>query len=32
MSAQFGGRRPLHCTALGKAYLAALPGQELEAV
>ncbi|HEV3012348.1 MAG TPA: IclR family transcriptional regulator C-terminal domain-containing protein [Actinomycetota bacterium] len=24
-------RRPLHCTALGKAYLAALPGQELEA-
>jgi DNA-binding IclR family transcriptional regulator len=31
MSAQLGTRRPLHCTALGKAYLAALPGQELEA-
>ena len=31
MSAQLGARRPLHCTALGKAYLAALPGQELEA-
>jgi DNA-binding IclR family transcriptional regulator len=31
MTAQLGTRRPLHCTALGKAYLAALPGQELEA-
>ena len=31
MSAQLGSRRPLHCTALGKAYLAALPRQELEA-
>jgi DNA-binding IclR family transcriptional regulator len=31
MSAQLGARRPLHCTALGKAYLAALPSRELEA-
>ena len=31
MTAQLGSRRPLHCTALGKAYLAALPDQELEA-
>jgi IclR family acetate operon transcriptional repressor len=31
MSAQLGNRRPLHCTALGKAYLAALPPDELEA-
>jgi IclR family transcriptional regulator, acetate operon repressor len=31
MSAQLGTRRPLHCTALGKAYLAALPRRELEA-
>ena len=31
MTAQLGSRRPLHCTALGKAYLAALPVQELEA-
>jgi IclR family acetate operon transcriptional repressor len=31
MSAQLGARRPLHCTALGKAYLAALPPRELEA-
>ena len=31
MSAQLGSRRPLHCTALGKAYLAALPPGELEA-
>jgi IclR family acetate operon transcriptional repressor len=30
MSAQLGSRRPLHCTALGKAYLAALPPRELE--
>ena len=30
MSAQLGSRRPLHCTALGKAYLAALPPEELE--
>jgi IclR family transcriptional regulator, acetate operon repressor len=30
MSAQLGSRRPLHCTALGKAYLAALPPQELD--
>jgi IclR family transcriptional regulator, acetate operon repressor len=30
MSAQLGSRRPLHCTALGKAYLAALPPPELE--
>ena len=29
MSAQLGSRRPLHCTALGKAYLAALPPEEL---
>jgi IclR family acetate operon transcriptional repressor len=29
MSAQLGSRRPLHCTALGKAYLAALPPPEL---
>ena len=31
MSARLGSRRPLHCTALGKAYLAALPVRELEA-
>jgi IclR family transcriptional regulator, acetate operon repressor len=31
MTAQLGTRRPLHCTALGKAYLAALPRRELEA-
>jgi DNA-binding IclR family transcriptional regulator len=31
MTAQLGARRPLHCTALGKAYLAALPLQELDA-
>jgi IclR family transcriptional regulator, acetate operon repressor len=31
MTAQLGTRRPLHCTALGKAYLAALPSRELEA-
>jgi IclR family acetate operon transcriptional repressor len=31
MTAQLGTRRPLHCTALGKAYLAALPHRELEA-
>jgi DNA-binding IclR family transcriptional regulator len=31
MSAQLGSRRPLHCTALGKAYLAALAPEELEA-
>jgi DNA-binding IclR family transcriptional regulator len=31
MSAQLGSRRPLHCTALGKAYLAALPPGELAA-
>jgi DNA-binding IclR family transcriptional regulator len=31
MTAQLGGRRPLHCTALGKAWLAALPPGELEA-
>jgi IclR family transcriptional regulator, acetate operon repressor len=31
MTAQLGTRRPLHCTALGKAWLAALPAQELEA-
>jgi IclR family transcriptional regulator, acetate operon repressor len=31
MTAQLGTRRPLHCTALGKAYLAALPARELEA-
>jgi len=31
MSAQLGSRRPLHCTALGKAYLAALPADELAA-
>jgi len=31
MSAQLGSRRPLHCTALGKAYLAALPPRELDA-
>ena len=31
MSAQLGSRRPLHCTALGKAYLAALPPEELAA-
>jgi DNA-binding IclR family transcriptional regulator len=31
MTAQLGTRRPLHCTALGKAYLAALPSPELEA-
>ena len=30
MSAQLGSRRPLHCTALGKAYLAALSAAELE--
>jgi IclR family acetate operon transcriptional repressor len=30
MTAQLGARRPLHCTALGKAYLAALPPQELD--
>jgi DNA-binding IclR family transcriptional regulator len=30
MSARLGSRRPLHCTALGKAYLAALPARELE--
>jgi IclR family transcriptional regulator, acetate operon repressor len=32
MSAQLGSRRPLHCTALGKAWLAALPAPELEAL
>jgi IclR family transcriptional regulator, acetate operon repressor len=31
MSAQLGSRRPLHCTALGKAYLAAMPPDELRA-
>jgi DNA-binding IclR family transcriptional regulator len=31
MSARLGSRRPLHCTALGKAYLAALAPEELEA-
>jgi DNA-binding IclR family transcriptional regulator len=31
MSAQLGTRRPLYCTALGKAYLATLPPRELEA-
>jgi DNA-binding IclR family transcriptional regulator len=31
MSAQLGSRRPLHCTALGKAYLAALTPRELDA-
>jgi DNA-binding IclR family transcriptional regulator len=31
MSAQLGSRRPLHCTALGKAYLATLSPPELEA-
>jgi IclR family transcriptional regulator, acetate operon repressor len=31
MSAQLGSRRPLHCTALGKAFLAALPPGELPA-
>ena len=30
MSAQLGTRRPLHCTALGKAFLAALPPRELD--
>jgi DNA-binding IclR family transcriptional regulator len=29
MSAQLGSRRPLHCTALGKAYLATLAPREL---
>jgi IclR family acetate operon transcriptional repressor len=29
MTAQLGARRPLHCTALGKAWLAAVPAAEL---
>jgi IclR family transcriptional regulator, acetate operon repressor len=29
MTAQLGARRPLHCTALGKAWLAAIPPEEL---
>jgi IclR family transcriptional regulator, acetate operon repressor len=32
MSAQLGSRRPLHCTALGKAYLAALAPEALGAL
>jgi DNA-binding IclR family transcriptional regulator len=29
VNAELGGRRPLHCTSLGKAYLAALPAADL---
>jgi IclR family transcriptional regulator, acetate operon repressor len=32
MGAQLGTRRPLHCTALGKAYLAAMAPEEASAV
>lgn len=32
MVSQIGGRRPLHCTALGKAYLSALPSEERRAL
>lgn len=32
VSAQVGAVRPLHCTAIGKAWLAALSDQELDAV
>ena len=32
MVSQIGSRRPLHCTALGKAYLSALPPEESRAL
>lgn len=32
MSARLGSRRPLYCTALGKAYLSALPDDAREAI
>lgn len=32
VSAEIGARRPLHCTAVGKAYLAALPDGERRAI
>lgn len=32
MVSQIGSRRPLHCTALGKAYLSVLPSEERRAL
>jgi IclR family transcriptional regulator, acetate operon repressor len=32
LNAEVGARRPLHCTAVGKAYLAALPPDECRAL
>lgn len=32
MVSQIGSRRPLHCTALGKAYMSALPPEERRAL